>query len=142
MSREALERFQAYFEGLTPEAVRRLDTVYAPEAYFKDPFNEVRGIKEIGRIFDGMYEAMREPRFRIIETLIEADRAVLVWDFTFRVKRWKPDVEQKIHGLSLVRFGPDGRVVYHRDYWDAAGELFAKLPLIGPVIRYLARRMG
>ena len=142
MSREALTGFQAYFESLTPEAVRHLDTVYAPEAYFRDPFNEVRGIEEIQRIFEGMYEAMHEPRFRIVETLLEGDRAVLVWDFTFRVKRWKPDTEQTIHGLSLVRFGPDGRVTYHRDYWDAAGELFAKLPLIGPVIRYLARRMG
>jgi steroid delta-isomerase len=41
-----------------------------------------------------------------------------------------------------VRFGPDGRVTYHRDYWDAAGELYAKLPVVGPLMRYLARKMG
>lgn len=142
MSRQALEGFQAYFEQLTPESVRHLDTVYAPDAYFKDPFNDVRGIAEIRRVFDGMYEAMHEPRFRIVETLLEGDRAVLVWDFSFRIKRFKPDAEQTIHGLSLVRFGPDGRVTLHRDYWDAAGELYAKLPLVGPLMRYLARRMA
>ena len=142
MSRQALEGFQAYFEQLTPESVRHLDTVYAPDAYFKDPFNDVRGIVEIRRVFDGMYEAMHEPRFRIVETLLEDDRAVLVWDFSFRIRRFKPDTEQTIHGLSLVRFGPDGRVTSHRDYWDAAGELYAKLPLVGPLMRYLARRMA
>lgn len=142
MSRQALEGFQAYFEQLTPESVRHLDTVYAPDAYFKDPFNDVRGIAEIRRVFDGMYEAMHEPRFRIVETLLEGDRAVLVWDFSFRIKRFKPDAGQTIHGLSLVRFGPDGRVTLHRDYWDAAGELYAKLPLVGPLMRYLARRMA
>ena len=142
MSREGLAGLQAYFEALTPATLRHLDTVYAPDAYFKDPFNEVRGIEEIRRIFEGMYEAMHEPRFRIVETLLEGDRAVLVWDFSFRIKRFKPDAEQTIHGLSLVRFGPDGRVTLHRDYWDAAGELYAKLPLVGPLMRYLARRMA
>jgi len=142
VSREALEGFRACFERLTPESVRQLDTVYAPDAYFKDPFNEVRGIEEIRRIFEGMYEAMLEPRFRIVETLLEGDRAVLVWDFTFRIRRFKPNAEQTIHGLSLVRFGPDGRVTFHRDYWDAAGELYAKLPVVGPLMRYLARRMA
>lgn len=142
MSREGLAGLQAYFEALTPATLRHLDTVYTPDAYFKDPFNEVRGIEEIQRIFEGMYEAMHEPRFRIEETLLEGDRAVLVWDFTFRIKRFKPDTEQRIRGLSLVRFGPDGRVAFHRDYWDAAGELYAKLPLVGPLMRYLARRMA
>lgn len=142
MSREALAGFQAYFEGLTPASVRHIDSVYAADAYFRDPFNEVRGIEAIRGIFEGMYEAAHEPRFRITETLLEGDRAVLVWDFTFRVKRWKPDTEQRIHGLSLVRFGPDGRVTFHRDYWDAAGELYAKLPLVGPLMRYLAKRMA
>jgi len=41
-----------------------------------------------------------------------------------------------------VRFGADGRVTYHRDYWDAAGELYAKLPLVGPLMRFLARKMA
>jgi steroid delta-isomerase len=142
VSADALARLKAYWEGLTRESVGALDAVYAPEAYFRDPFNEVRGIGELRRIFEHMYETLDEPRFRITETISEGDRAVLVWDFEFRVKKWKPDVTQTIHGLSVVRFAADGRVAYHRDYWDAAGELYAKLPLVGPLMRYLARKMG
>ena len=142
MSAEALAGLKAYWEGLTRERVAILDTVYAPEAYFRDPFNEIRGIGELRRIFAHMYETLEDPRFAITETILEGDRAVLVWDFDFRMKAWKPDVQHRIHGLSVVRFGPDGRVTYHRDYWDAAGELYAKLPLVGPLMRYLARRMA
>ena len=142
MSREALEGLTAYWEGITPERLAILDTVYAPEAFFKDPFNEVRGLKEIRRVFDHMYETLDEPRFAIRQTILEGNAAVLVWDFTFRVKSWKPEVTRKIHGLSLVRFAPDGRVDYHRDYWDAAGELYAQLPLVGPLMRFLARKMA
>jgi steroid delta-isomerase len=142
VSAEALARLKAYWEGLTREGVAALDAVYAPDAFFKDPFNEVRGIGELRRIFGHMYETLDEPRFRITETILEGDRAVLIWDFDFRVKKWKPGVQQTIHGLSVVRFAADGRVAYHRDYWDAAGELYAKLPLVGPLMRFLARKMG
>ena len=142
MSREALGAVRAYWENLTRERVDALGEVYAPDAYFRDPFNEVRGTAELQRVFDHMYDSLDEPRFTITETLLEGDAAVLIWDFSFRVKKWKPEVTQAIHGLSHVRFGPDGRVTYHRDYWDAAGELYAKLPLVGPLMRYLARKMG
>ena len=142
MSREGLARLRRYWETLTREQVVAVGAVYADDAYFRDPFNEVRGVEAIARIFDHMYESLDDPRFRITETILEGDAAVLIWDFEFRVKKWKPDVTQVIHGLSHVRFGPDGRVSYHRDYWDAAGELYAKLPVVGPLMRYLARKMG
>lgn len=142
MSAEALARLKAYWEALTQERVGSLDAVYAPDVHFRDPFNDVRGIEELRRIFGHMYETLDEPRFAITETILEGDRAVLVWDFDFRIRAWKPRVTQRIHGLSVVRFGADGRVTDHRDYWDAAGELYAKLPLVGPLVRYLARRMA
>ena len=142
MSAEALAGLKAYWEGLTQERVGGLDAVYAPDVHFRDPFNDVRGIEELRRIFGHMYETLEEPRFAITETILEGDRAVLVWDFDFRIRAWKPRVTQRIHGLSMVRFGADGRVTDHRDYWDAAGELYAKLPLVGPLVRYLARRMA
>ena len=46
-----------------------------------------------------------------------------------------------IHGASHLRFGADGRVVVHRDYWDAAEELYEKLPLVGALMRWLKRRL-
>ena len=66
MSAEALAGLKAYWEGLTRERVAILDTVYAPEAYFRDPFNEVRGIEELRRIFAHMYETggMRRTHLR------------------------------------------------------------------------------
>ena len=142
MSADALARLKSYWESVTRDRLATLDSVYAPEAYFRDPFNEVRGLGELARIFAHMYDTLEEPRFTIAETILEGDRAVLIWDFDFRVKAWKPDVVQRIHGLSVVRFGADGRVTWHRDYWDAAGELYAKLPLVGPLMRYLARKMA
>jgi len=40
-----------------------------------------------------------------------------------------------IQGASTMRFAADGRVVYHREYWDAAEERYAKLPAPGSPTR-------
>jgi steroid delta-isomerase len=37
---------------------------------------------------------------------------------------------------------PTGKVVWHRDYWDAAEELYAKLPAIGWLMRFLQPQAG
>lgn len=131
-----------YFESITPEALRDLALVYAEEAYFKDPFNDVKGIVEIRAIFERMFEALMEPRFAVVNRVVDGDQVMLEWDFTFRVRRWKPDTVQLVHGVSHLRLAADGRIAYHRDYWDTAEELYAKLPLIGGVMRLLRSKMG
>ena len=138
----ALTRLVTYWQMLTPDAVNRIADVYAEDAYFRDPFNEVTGLAAIKHIFADMFVRLHDPRFTIIETIEQENSATLIWDFDFRVKALKPSLARRIHGSSHVRFGADGRVNYHRDYWDAAGELYEQLPLVGALMRWLKRRMG
>ena len=58
------------------------------------------------------------------------------------MKSWKPRQQQIIRGVSHLRFGDDGKVTYHRDYWDTGEELYGKLPLIGGAVRFLRRAIG
>jgi hypothetical protein len=37
-------------------------------------------------------------------------------------------------------FDAQGLVTLHRDYWDAAEELYEKLPVVGALMRWLKRR--
>jgi steroid Delta-isomerase len=136
----ALQAFVTYWHTLTPETVKRIGDVYTEDATFRDPFDDVRGLPAIQHIFSKMFERLHEPRFTITETIEQDGRAVLVWDFTFRIKTLKPELARKIHGTSLIRFAPDGRAQSHRDYWDAAGELYEQLPLIGALMRWMKKR--
>jgi hypothetical protein len=43
-------------------------------------------------------------------------------------------------GATHLVFDADGKVAVHRDYWDAAEELYEKLPLLGGLMRWLKRR--
>ncbi|MCU0868668.1 MAG: nuclear transport factor 2 family protein [Burkholderiales bacterium] len=137
-----LDAIVARFEQLAPADIATMDRLYAPDAWFRDPFNEVRGVPAIAAIFERMFEAMHAPRFVVVNRIVDGDQAMLEWDFVFRIRRFRPDTTWTIHGTSHLRFAPDGRIAYHRDYWDTGEELYAKLPLIGGVIRFLRARMG
>ncbi len=136
-----LDALVDYFQSLTRESVAGLERHYAPDAYFKDPFNEVTGSIEIQRIFRHMFDRVREPRFIVTERVVGSNGAVLVWNFRFLMRSWQPATAQVVRGVSHLRFDDAGRVVYHRDYWDAAEELYAKLPLLGFVMRALQRAL-
>ena len=43
---------------------------------------------------------------------------------------------------AVYRFAADGRVAYHRDYWDPAEGIYEKLPWIGGLFRWIRRRAG
>jgi steroid delta-isomerase len=138
----ALARIVAFFESIAPDDVARIGELYAADAYFRDPFNEVRGVAAIARVYAHMFEQLDECRFVITETIAEGESALLIWDFTFRSRRWRPREVQAIHGATHLKLTADGKIGYHRDYWDAAEELYAKLPLIGPVLRSLRRMLA
>lgn len=134
----ALARLARYFETLTPQTVPLLTTVYAADASFKDPFNDIRGHAAIVRVFEHMFVQLQEPRFRVLEQLAQGRQGFLTWELDFRFQRWPKEL-QCIRGATHVRFNEDGLVQLHRDYWDAAEELYEKLPLLGGMMRMLKR---
>jgi len=136
----AAARLVEFFETLTPASLERLDDFYSPRAYFKDPFNEVRGLVELRRVFDHMYQTLEQPRFVVTERIVDGAQCFLTWDFEFRFKNFDRARLQTVRGASHLKFGADGRVYFHRDYWDAAEELYEKLPLVRGLMRWLKKR--
>lgn len=129
----------ALFEHLVPADLPRLPLFYAADARFKDPFNDVQGVAAIERIFRHMFDTLDEPRFVVTQALAQGDQCFLTWDFRFRFRRGDRAL-QTVRGATHLRFDAQGRVSLHRDYWDAAEELYEKLPLIGALMRWLRRR--
>lgn len=129
----------ALYEQLSPAHLSALDAHYASDAHFKDPFNDVRGVPAIRQIFAHMFATLDQPRFTVTQHIVQGDQAFLAWELRFRMRRWRAGVAQCIHGATLVRFDAQGCVALHRDYWDAAQELYEKLPVLGGLMRWLRR---
>jgi len=137
---QSLDRLVVFFETLTETSVADLPLIYAPDARFKDPFNAVQGCAAISAIFSHMFVALEAPRFVVIERISQGQQCFLTWEFRFRFKNYQQTTEQVILGASHIVFNEQGLVSLHRDYWDAAEELYEKLPIVGSVMRWLKRR--
>ena len=129
-----------WFESLTPVTLDQLPVFYTDQARFKDPFNAVQGVPAIRSIFSHMFKALDQPRFVIHDVIVQGDQCFLTWDFHFTLKQRGTAIT--IHGGSHLKLDANGRITLHRDYWDAAEELYAKLPLIGLVVRWLTRKLS
>jgi len=114
----------SFYETLNVDTLQDLRIFYTPDCFFKDPFNEVRGLQQIERIFQHMFANLTAPRFCVLDCVVDEQRIVLTWDFHFFL-RSSPHRAQRIHGASLLRLNAAGLVLEHRDYWDAAGEVYA-----------------
>jgi ketosteroid isomerase-like protein len=139
---QVIQQLVTFFEQLQPADLTRLHELYAPDAQFKDPFNEVQGVAEIERIFAHMFDALTSPHFIVTERIVQGHQCFLVWEFRFRFKRFDRASWQTVRGSTHLVLNEAGQVQLHRDYWDAAEELYEKLPLVGGLMRWLKHNVN
>jgi steroid delta-isomerase len=135
----ALDDLCLYFERLSANNLGELDSYYATDAWFKDPFHEVKGVDAIRAILRHTFNKLPGARFRVIRRFPGEDRhAVILWEMDFTM----PGTQRPttIRGATHLTFDTDGKVTHHRDYWDAAEELYARLPVLRWLMRALARQ--
>jgi steroid Delta-isomerase len=140
-----LDVLAQFYRELTLESLPKIREIYAEQAYFKDPFNEVSGISGIEKIFAHMFGQIKNPKFEIVSQVSNGnnrtnginEEAFIVWLFYWQSAASAPP----IRGSSHIKFNDKGQVVYHRDYWDAAEELYETAPILGTLLRWLKKRL-
>lgn len=137
---EPVRRLIDFFEHITPDSVREIPAFYAANATFKDPFNEVDNVQAIERIFSEMFHKVNKPRFVVHTAFEQGEHVFLGWHFLFEMKRGKAGDVQCCRGSCHLRLNESGLVQSHRDYWDAAEELYEKIPVLGSLMRWLKKQ--
>jgi predicted ester cyclase len=132
------QRYRAYLESLTPETLADLPDHVTEDVRFRDPFSDVRGVVAMARVFRHMFENVKDIRFEVHHTMLEGEVCLMQWRFQGRLggRPWTFD------GTSAIRFAPDGRVAEHIDYWDAAGNFYERLPVIGRLLSWVRSRLS
>lgn len=121
----SIQSLMDWYENLSLDKLESIENYYAINVFFKDPFNEIKGLDQLKKIFIHMFKTLEKPRFIFIDTIENDNGAFLTWDFTFLIK----GKEFKIHGSSHLKYDLNRKIIYHRDYWDVGEEIFLKMPL-------------
>ncbi len=145
MSADPLTRYVALLEGFDHEALQRLADLATPDVHFRDPFNDCHGADALRAVFADMLDKLDGLRFRVRQQGWcrrdgDGGVALIAWDLQARL-RALDGREWQVSGSSELHFDAQGRLSAHLDYWDAAGQLYERLPLLGWVLRLLRRRL-
>ncbi len=136
-----IDRFMAIFTDFAPDAARQAAReAYADDAYFNDGFAELEGSETIAAYFHRTAEATATIEVEIEDRVVAGHEAYLRWvmAFTTSGRRSRTIVAP---GMTHLRFDADGRVIYHRDYWDSSGALAEFVPLMGSILRSVRSRL-
>ena len=133
-----IEIYAGFLEELTADSVSKLSNHVTSDVHFVDPFNNVVGVDHMARVFSDMFTEVGPVRFTVTEACGSASSGMLAWQFKaeLRGKPWT------LEGTTVLRFASDGRVCEHIDHWDAAGQFYERLPVIGWLLGVLRRRLA
>lgn len=127
-----------WFETLTPESLEHVGNIYAPKAVFIDPFNHLDGLSAVRAVYQHMFDTLIQPRFVVTSTVSEGCHGFMTWDFMFECR----GQAQQISGCTQFALNDQGLITLHRDYWDAAQQVYEKVPLLGTVLRFIRRKLS
>ncbi len=131
--------FLKLYNQLDKSNLELLGEVYGDNIVFEDPLHRIEGLPALTDYFANMYENLNQGQFDI-HTLFEQDnKASVYWVMTFSHKKIKQGQSLKVNGNTYLEF-ENGKVVYHRDYFDAGEMIYQHLPVFGTVINLIKRR--
>ena len=136
---EAADAYVAFWQALSAETLDGMDAVMGPAFRFVDPFNDVQGLAAVRQQFAHTYRRLHTVRITVHDRAVSGPTLYLRWTFAFQLRaggrNWS------LEGMSEVRFGADGKALSHIDHWDAAGQVYEHLPVLGTLIRLIKRRV-
>jgi len=135
---DAFDRYKKFLESLTATDVGSLKDHVSEDIRFSDPFHDVQGVDAMASIFDRLFETVTNVQFEVLDHAVDGSLVFFRWRLSANLsgKGWR------VEGVTHLTFNAERVVVSHREYWDAASQFYERFPVIGPLLRYLRRRVA
>lgn len=136
--RTAIDRYNRALETLTPQTIENLVSLCAEDGTFVDPFNDVTGRAALRRVYQDMFEKIRDLRFTVLDCHGDGITYLTRWRFEADMGRFG---RTPVEGVSHLILDDEGLVLRHIDYWDAA-QLYERIPVLGAILGAIRRRIS
>ena len=138
---DVVDRYLAVWQAADADRLGDLIDLMEREMRYRGPFHDVTGREAVVAVWQSVFERIDHVHIDI-RARARDDLVILVlWTFRFRTgRRGMPHL---LEGVSELRQNTDsGLIEAHLDHWDAAGQVYEDLSLIGWIIRLARRRIG
>ena len=134
----AFEGYVKFLENLKIEDVPDLRKFVSADVVFCDPFHDVKGLADMSKIFVQLFKKVSDINFNTESPAIKGATVYFNWKLNGKLagKPWN------IEGVTRLTFNEKKEIIEHREYWDAASQLYEKFPIIGLILRYFRHRIS
>ncbi|MDE1230773.1 nuclear transport factor 2 family protein [Vibrio aestuarianus] len=129
------------YQKLNKANLHLLDEVYHNDVVFEDAAHRLEGKVSLSEYFNNLYQNVTRCDFTIHEQQQMGNSGFLTWTMALQHPKLGKGSLIYVQGMSHLKF-QDGKVIYHRDYFDLGEMLYENLPLLGSVIRAVKQRLG
>jgi outer membrane murein-binding lipoprotein Lpp len=141
--KEAISYFETFSGDISASNItNNLSKVYAANIYFRDPFKEIHGLPDFQTYLLRDSASVSQYTIDWQDVGCSDGDYYFRWVMTVKLKRdGKHKPASQTCGISEIRFGADGKVIYEQDYFDAGSFLYERLPILGGEIRFIKKRL-
>ncbi|MEO5913614.1 MAG: nuclear transport factor 2 family protein [Luteolibacter sp.] len=139
----ALQRFKSFLQGIGDVKFVRENTlkVYASDAYLDDTLVVHHGAADIQQYFTKTSETMTSYQVTIDDMARSGNDYYVRWTMVFGAPALSGGKPVHSVGISQIRFNREGKVEFHRDFWDSGKNFYAHLPVVGGAIGFVRKRL-
>lgn len=137
--KDLIDQFKDVYKSLNKDSITSIESIYAPDIVFEDPFHVVHGLDSLKQYFSKMYENVIECKFDFNEVIVDDNKAALFWIMHLSHRKLNNRNIISVPGSTLIH--STSKVTYHRDYFDAGALLYEQVPLLSRIIKLIKGRI-
>jgi len=135
-----LQDFKAFY--LKPDAatLEKADRLYTQDIEFRDPLHTIHGILAFKSYLKSVYTGPTDIRFEYLDEQCGEHWACITWVASYRHGALGGGRTLELRGTTQIRF--TDRIFYQEDFFDVGAMVYQHLPVLGPIVRYINRRIS
>lgn len=134
-----IERFEAFYRHVSPQTLDQLDNIYSDDAVLIDPLSEHQGLAAIKDYFASLLQNTQTCKCDIEHVSEQGDHYFVTWKMTVVHPHLNKGRMFIVNGVSHLK-AKNGKMVFHRDYYDLGEMIYEHVPVLKHVIKSIKRR--
>ena len=135
------ERVKEAYQAFGSENIADVESLYTTDIYFEDPSHAIQGKPSLMRYFANQFKNLDKCSFKFHSTIANETDIFMTWTMFVNHSKLQGGETIRVEGTSYLRTR-NGKIYYHRDYFDMGAMLYEHLPLIGRIIQRIKQRLG
>lgn len=118
-------------------SVEDLRTYFTDDMIFEDPLQRIEGLEAYREMNERLLKKNADLIIEMREHAQNGPHIMFTFSLSMAPNKKRPQRKAYVEGMTYVRLNEEGKIDYHRDYWDFAPMFLGMFP--APILRLYKR---